>query len=832
MYPTKEDVKQPFSAFPSDFASKEEKLKKEYGLEYVKAIWSIWTQNFPANNPQRLRYILNRQYSEGLQPIAKYKNRLGLEGDTSYLNLDFTSINRIATIVDNMVGKLTNRQWKLECNPTDTVSKTKEDQYRREVEADMFLKKMSDEMEPVTGIPLVPKGRYIPQDDEEKELHLKMNFKLDEATAMELALKWVLDNNNFSAESVPLIFRDLIECKKTAIFRTYDENRNIKVERWDHLKLITPYSVYPDFRDIQYQALLPQYTIGAIAKMNTGFTDAELYDIAKNNAGRNNNVVWNSEWGSTYEGYYQMYGETAFNRFQNFNVQVVNFFFLTPITTTKAVKKSAKGRIKLEDKKEGYTNDKGIEVINKKKLYRMEGFWIPDTKYIWGYKMSENIERDIVSGGYSPECELPCKIIAPNIYDMTNKSLVERMIPLEDQLILAWLKLQQFLIEAMPPGMAINQNALLDVVQGMGEGKAKPTDWTKLYKQTGSFVFNDRGADGQPINIPFKELQGGISPAFEQFMKVQDYCINKMNEVVGYNTAVDASSPTADAGLGLNQMAQQATYNCLRPLYIAATTLIEGTGRRLALMIQDCIKHNNRAFIDAIGESNTEVLTMGSKMAFSSSAISISLMPDESEQIEIQNLINLGIQNKTLKTGQVLRVRQQLKTDTKLAGQLLAYFEDKNEKDAQANAIALQEQNGQVQIASAQAAAQSQAILIKEQISADIAKIQEQAKADIAKIQAELQANLMLQGLKNEGANTVAVINSESKVDVQNAANEGKIIATQVANEGKKEAENIKGSVKIADSHLAHMKDEIKQDKEHAHEKEVVKMTPKPTAKK
>jgi hypothetical protein len=824
MYP-KEDVTKAFSAFPSDFASKEEKLRKEYGLQYVKAIWNIWTINSPANSPQRLRYILNRQYSEGLQPIAKYKNRLGLEGDTSYLNLDFTSINRIATIVDNMVGKLTNRQWKLECNPTDTVSKTKEDQYRREIEADMFLKKMSDEMEPVTGIPLVPKGKYIPQDDEEKELHLKMNFKLDEATAMELALKWVLDNNNFSSESVPLIFRDLIECKKTAVFRTYDENRNIKVERWDHLKLITPYSVYPDFRDIPYQALLPQYTIGAIAKMKTGLTDAQLYDIAKNNAGRNNNAPWNTDWGTSYEGYYQMYGETAFNRFQNFNVQVVNFFFLTPITTTKAVKKSAKGRINLEDKKEGYTNDKGIEVINKKRLYRMEGFWIPETEYLWGYKISENIERDIVPGGYSPECELPCKIIAPNIYDMTNKSLVERMIPLEDQLILAWLKLQQFLIEAMPPGMAINQNALLDIVQGMGEGKAKPTDWTKLYKQTGSFIFNDRGPDGLPINIPFKELNGGISPAFQQFMQVQDYCINKMNEVVGYNTAVDASSPTADAGLGLNQMAQQATYNCLRPLYIAATTLIEGTGKRLALMIQDSIKHNNRAFIDAIGESNTEVLTMGQKMAFSSSAISISLMPDEQEQIEIQNLINLGIQNKTLKTGQVLRVRQQLKTDTKLAGQLLAYFESKNEKDAQANAIALQEQNGQVQIQSAQAAAQSQSALIQLQTEADIAKINAQTQADIARIQAELQANMQLQALKNEGTATVAVISAEGKIDVQDAANEGKVITQQVANQGK-----------LMDAKMKHDKDEKTEDKDREHEKEMVskesKLKPKSDSKK
>ncbi len=828
---SKENVKEKFNAFPSDFVSKEEKLKDSYGIEYAKAIWNIYTINYPVNNPQFLKYINCRQFSEGNYDTGWAKNRLGLEGDTSYLNLDFTSINRIATIVDNMVGKLTNREWKLECNPTDTVSKSKFDEYRRKIEADMFLKEISDQMAPKTGIPLVPKGKFVPKDEEEKELHLKMNYKLDAATAMELALKWVFDNNNFSVEIVPQIWRDLIETKKTAIFRYYDENRNIKLERFDHLKLITPYSLKPDFSDIPYQGLIRNFTIGAIAKMNPGFTDQELYDIAKKNAGQNSNI-WGPDWGDNYEAYYRQFGQNTYYQFQNFNITVLNFFFLTPITTTTAIKKSAKGRIKVERKKDGYTNEKGIEVINKKKLYRMEGFWIPSSEYIWNYDMTENIERDITQGGYSPECELPCKIIAPNMYGMTNKSLVERMIPLEKQLVLAWLKLQQFLIEAMPPGMAINQNALLDIVQGMGEGKTKPTNWTKLYKQTGSFIFNDRGPDGQPINIPFKELQGGISPAFEQFMKVQDYCINKMNEVVGYNTAVDASSPSTDAGLGINKMAQQATYNCLRPIYMAGTNLIEGTGKRVALMIQDCIKHNNRAFIDAIGESNAEVLEKGKSMAFSSAAISITLMPDESEQIEVQNLISLGIQNQTLTTGQVLSVRQQLKTDTKLAGQLLSYYEGKNQKEKQDQAIALQQQNGQVQIQSAQAASQAQAQLDQTLTQNKLAIIQAQAQIDIQKIQIEAEINMRLQELKNSGAATVAVINSESKVNVQQSANEGKVVSAQVAAQSKVESTHIQNEGKLAHKYLEHESDIQKGLLEHDNKKEQIelesKLEPKP----
>lgn len=790
------DLNKKYNAFPSDFETLEAKKTDRYGLEYVKAIWGTYTLNYPVNNPQMLQYILNRQFAEGTYPIDGYKSRLGLTGDTSYLNLDFTSINRIPTIIDNMVGKLTNKAWRFQCNPTDSVSKTKFDKFRSQVEANMLLKKVSDEMEPVTGIPLVPKNAYIPEDNEAKELHLKMDFKLDEAMAMEESLKWIFDNNNFEKESIPELYRDLFTIKKAAIFRTYDENKNIRVKRWDPLKLITPYSINPNFEDIPYQALLPNYTIGTIAKMNPGFTDEQLYDIARSCAGSvNNNAPWSPDWYTNYSSYLNTNGPTALRQFQNFNITVVNFFFLSPVSTTKVVKISEKGRIKLEKKKDGYVNDKGAEVINKKKLYRFEGFWIPNTDYIWGYKMSENVERDVVPGGYSPECELPCKMIAPNMMGMKNKSFVERMIPLEKQMMLAWLKLQQFLIEAMPPGMALNQNALLDVVQGMGNGKALPTDWMKLYKQTGNIIFTDKDASGAPINIPFKELAGGISPAFEQFLRVQDYCINKMNEVVGYNTAVDASSPKADAAVGTQQMAQEATYDCLRPMYLACTNLIEGTGKRVALMVQDCLRLGNenfaKALADAIGQENVDVLTLGRDFPFSSAAISVEIAPDEREIADINNLVNLGIQNQTLNTSDVLRIRQQLKTNVKLAGQLLAYLESKNMKAKQKEQMMLSQQNGQVQIQSAQAASQAQAQLDEVLTQNKIKILEAQFELEMKKIALEGELNQRAIELKNFGANTVAEINTGGKIDVQEAANRGKFVAQQVAKETAIEKEHI-----------------------------------------
>jgi hypothetical protein len=834
------DTSEKYSAFPSDLEPLEQKKTDRYGLEYVNAIYATNLINYPVNNPQYLEYINNREFAEGTYSTNIYKPRMGLDTDSSYLNLDLTSINRIPTILDNMVGKNTNKPWRFQCNPLDTVSRTKFDDKRAEMKADMFLKQKSEQAEQLTGQPLVSKSKFVPEDNEEAELHMQMNFKLDEAEAMELALKWVFDSNNFDADSLPAIYKDMFIDKKSAIFRYYDSNRNIRVKRWDHLKLITGYSSYEDFHDLPYQALSETYVIGDIAKMNPKFTDEDLYDIARNNAGLNGNMVWNPDWYLQYSSYNNSFGPIAYRQFQSFKIIVVNFYFLSPIHEVKAVKKSVTGKIRVEDKKVGYAPKKekektfgedtaSIDVLNKTKITRFEGYWIPNTKKIWDYKQTENIERDVVAGAYSPEAELPCKIIMPNQLGMRNKSMVARMKPFEKQLVLAWLKLQQFLVKAMPPGLAINQNALLEIVNGQGDGKALPTDWTKLYQQTGNIIFSDTDGSGRIINgKPFEELQGGISAKFTEFLNVMDYCINKMNDVVGYNTAVDASSPKSDALVGVNQMAQQATYDCLRPIYNDVNKrLIEPTGKRIGLMIQDSLRLGNedfkRALIDAIGQKNVDALIEGRDMPLSSSGISVETQPDEDEIASLNSDIQLGISQGIITVSDKIRVMQQMKTNIKLAGQLLVYLENKNAKNKAKEAQALSAQNGQVQIQSAQAASQAQAQLDEVLTTNKIKVIEATAQFDMQIKRLELQNAMKLQELKNLGANTVAEINTGGKIQVQDAANKGKVVAAQVTADSK-----------IETVHLTHKSDIQKGFQEHDHKMEQIEkeaeLTPEPVA--
>lgn len=832
--------------FPSFTVSKEDKSEDWYGLKWAQAIWTQHLQNIGVYNDARERIILCRQYAEGLEQINKYKDRLDLNGDTSYLNLDFSPVNRIATIVDNVVGRMMNQNYKIQCNPIDPESRTKFDQHRKEMYANMFLQQYSQQVEQKIGVPLVPRGTKVPESNEEAELELKLKYKPAASIAMEKAIQFVMMNND-SEEVRRKILKDLVSIKRAATLRYYDENYNIKYEYVDPADLITPYSKFEDFKNIPYVGVLKQYTINEIAEMNPGFTEDQLFDIAKTSAGKYNNPSWN--FSNSYEGYYNTLGNTR--PYNNFNCQVLEFWFLTLNKEVRVKKKNSKGSFFFEKKNSNYTGEvspssvdvaendttwkskdgmevgkavaktkedaqihfakiktearnKVAETITKEIQYRYEGKWIVGTEYLYNYKMSENIDRENISGSYSPKTELPVVIIYPGIYDMQNKSWVERLIPHEDQINLIKLKSQQLLIKAKPPGVAIDLEGMDSIVMGMGKSEnaqMNGIEITRMYEQTGSYTFRSRDKNGNVINSSvITQLENGIGKDFAVLFAAYNQELQMMNDVIGYNAAVDASSPDAKGGLGVNKMAIQATNNAMRPMFQAANNLILRQVKRLSLMIQDSIQFNHEAFAEAIGNYSSETIEYGSALAFNQFAIDITLLPDEDEKQQIEGLITLGIEQGLLTPSDILRVRNVLKENVKEAGELLVLLEDKNRKNKMEESAALQEQNGQIQQQSAQIASQmkQQELQLEVQTKSQLFQAEYTVKDQFE--QKQFERAMALQKLKNEGTATVAEIAVGGKVDVQDAANKGKIITQQVANAGTIEKVHVEHESKLKHS--------------------------------
>jgi hypothetical protein len=348
------ELKTDHLGFPSEFASQEEKKDPKYGLKYAQNMWSRYVSRQVFNDQRASVWTNNRKYAEGLNSIEDIKSMFVSDGDTSYANIDYTVPAIVAQRVDILAGRLT-REYKIDCYPTDPLANAGEYQKHFDMlKKAMILKPFSDLMEKeITGIPIVPKNIEVPEDEE--DLKIKMQeFKPTIALAAELAMQGVFDQNNMQ-DIEDKIRRDLICIKTIAVMTKYDGSR-ISMEYVDPVKLIMPYSQSDDYANIPYYGLMVKRTIREIAQMSIDsgnpISEEELFYIAKNYAGLNNNPIWrfNNSF-TTYDGYYSA---MTIRPYDDFNILTVDFQFLSADMSIFVEKTTEKGTMYFTKKNNGY----------------------------------------------------------------------------------------------------------------------------------------------------------------------------------------------------------------------------------------------------------------------------------------------------------------------------------------------------------------------------------------------------------------------------------------------------------------------------------------------
>jgi len=84
------------SSFPDQVVPDVEKASYEYGLQVGRAIESEWFRNdrgwYDRFNTNYNNFHRLRLYARGEQSIQKYKDELSINGDLSYLNLDWKPV--------------------------------------------------------------------------------------------------------------------------------------------------------------------------------------------------------------------------------------------------------------------------------------------------------------------------------------------------------------------------------------------------------------------------------------------------------------------------------------------------------------------------------------------------------------------------------------------------------------------------------------------------------------------------------------------------------------------------------------------------------------------
>ena len=269
--------------FPSQVVSDIEKLSSEYGLKVAKAIETEWF-NGPTDNRH---YTLNnkyhtlRLYARGEQSIQKYKDELSINGDLSYLNLDWTPVPIIPKFVDIVVNGLSQRSFEVKAYSQDQYGVSKRTEYMKDIMEDMRAREYKDQIKQNFNIDLYKNDREtLPDSVEELDLHMQLDYKQAVEIAEEQAINTLLEGNKYDLIRNRVI-RDITVCGIGAVKTSFDFSNGVTIDYVDPANLVYSKTDSPYFEDVYYIGEVKNIPINELVAEFPGLSHGELEEINK-----------------------------------------------------------------------------------------------------------------------------------------------------------------------------------------------------------------------------------------------------------------------------------------------------------------------------------------------------------------------------------------------------------------------------------------------------------------------------------------------------------------------------------------------------------------------
>ena len=727
------------SYFPSQVVSDAEKLSYDYGLKVAKAIETEWFYD----DRSQTRYDTNfnnfhklRLYARGEQPVQKYKDELSINGDLSYLNLDWTPVPIIPKFVDIVVNGIADRAFEVKAYSQDEYGIAKRTEYMESILGDMASREMNDFVDQEFGINLYENNPdTLPENQEELELHMQLSYKQAVEIAEEQAINVLLQGNNYDLIKRRLYY-DLTVLGIAAVKTNFTTSDGVTVDYVDPADLVYSYTESPYFDDIYYVGEVKMIPINELAKQFPHLTQEDLEEIQNS--------------GYTQKSNYH-YGGPRYEDIDRNKVQVLYFNYKTYMNEVYKVKETGSGAMKLIEKDDSFNPPEDSQG-NFSKLERAietlyEGAVVLGTSKLLKWEMSENMMR---SKSNFTKVKMNYSIVAPRMYKGKIESLVRRITGFADMIQLTHLKLQQVMSRMVPDGVYLDADGLAEVDLGNGTNY-NPQEALNMFFQKGSVIgrsFTQEG-DMNPGKVPIQEITSGSGGnKIQALIGNYNYYMQMIRDATGLNEARDGSLPDERALLGVQKLAAANSNTATRHILNSGLFLTAEVAEQLSLRISDIIEYSptKEAFIQSIGVHNVATLEEMSELHLYDFGIFLELAPDEEEKAILENNIQQALAQKTIDLEDVIDLRDI--SNVKVANQMLKIRRNKKQqKDQQIqqqNIAAQAQANVQQQQASAQLEIQKQQALKQ----AEAQMMQLQAQLDAGKIQAESQMKAQLAAQK------------------------------------------------------------------------------------
>jgi len=721
--------------FPSQVVSDVEKMSYDYGLKVAKAIEAEWFHTERGSNRYRTNhnnYHNLRLYARGEQSVQKYKDELSINGDLSYLNLDWKPVPIIPKFVDIVVNGIAERTYDIKAYSQDQYGVSQRTAYMESIIKDMQTQELNDYVAGAFGVDLYENDpETLPDTKEELDLHMQLNYKQAVEIAEEQAINVLLEGSNYELTKKRFYY-DLTVLGIAAVKSSFNTSEGVIVDYVDPADLVYSYTESPYFDDIYYVGEVKHIPINELAKEFPHLTQEDLEDIVKNK---------NYHASNYNQGY-------SYSQQDNNKVQVLYFNYKTYMNEVYKVKETSTGADKILAKDDTFNPPE--ESNNFSKLHRSieclyDGALILGTDKMLKWEMSKNMIRP--KSDFT-KVKMNYAIVAPRMYKGRIESLVQRITGFADMIQLTHLKLQQVLSRMVPDGVYLDADGLAEIDLGNGTNY-NPQEALNMFFQTGSVVGRSFTADGDmnPGKIPIQEITSGSGGnKMQALIGNYNYYMQMIRDVTGLNEARDGSTPDKNALVGVQKLAAANSNTATRHILQAGLFLTAEMAERLSLRISDILEYSptRDAFIQAIGSHNVATLGEMSKLHLYDFGIFIELMPDDEEKAMLENNIQMALQQKTIDIEDAIDIRE-IKS-VKLANQILKLRRvKKQEKDqliAQQNIQAQAQANMQTQQASAEMEVQKQ--MAKAQAEAQLEQMRAQLEAQKQAQEVEYKKQLMM----------------------------------------------------------------------------------------
>jgi len=717
------------SSFPSQVVPDEEKQSYEYGALVGRAIENEWFRGDRVGGGVGNRWGSNwqnfhrlRLYARGEQPVQKYKDELSINGDLSYLNLDWKPIPIIPKFVDIVVNGLSNKSYEIKAYAQDPEATKQKTDYAAGILRDMMAKDLLDEIQSKLGANLYNSldPSTLPETTEELEVHLQLDYKQSIEIAEEEVINQILDTNKYDLVSKRINY-DLTVLGIAAAKTNWNPANGITIDWVDPATLVYSYTEDPNFEDIYYVGEVKSISLEELKKQFPHLSDADLKEIEK------------------YPGDVN-YTRNYYGQDQTDNtVQVLYFEYKTYSNQVFKIKQTEQGLEKALEKPDTFNPpvSDNFERVSRTIEVLYSGAKILGFEKMLEWKLAENMTRPYAD---TTKVEMNYVICAPRMYKGRIESLVSRVTTFADMIQLTHLKLQQVLSRMVPDGVFVDVDGLAEVDLGNGTNY-NAAEALNMYFQTGSIVGRSQSQDGgmNPGKVPIQELQTSSGNAkISSLISTYQYYLQMIRDVTGLNEARDGSSPDRDALVGLQKMAAANSNTSTRHIKDASLFITLRVCENVSLRINDSLNFplTRQSLIESISISNVETLKEIVNLNLHDFGIFLELEPEDEEKAQLEQNIQMSLQTGSIDLEDAIDLRQ-IK-NLKLANQSLKYKRKKKQERDQANQQANIQAQAQANAQASEAAAMSEVQKQQALAQTEIQILQSKSQFEIQRMQQEL----------------------------------------------------------------------------------------------